>query len=188
MKYDDIKVGDRLRVSGSGEIITVAIKDDITKFIYVDTRYCNAEELEPLTRELPPKEAIQLMLDGRTLYYENGLLAHFNGFTFVSREVLDKGKRSKLTSFHNLYAYPYEPDPPPTKKKRLMTRWECLAWAQSNDAKGWVVKHCVETANQWASPIQPSYSGVLENYHRARFDTNGIIAGTECGFEVEEDA
>jgi hypothetical protein len=71
------------------------------------------------------------------------------------------------------------------KRKRPMTRWEILAWANSDESRGWVVNF---DNSDWVSPQCRSYSGELKNHRRARLlpDLSGIDESTICGFEAEE--
>jgi hypothetical protein len=73
----------------------------------------------------------------------------------------------------------------PEKRKRDMTRWEILAWANSEESRGWVVNF---DNSDWVSPQCRSYSGELKNHQRARLlpDLSGIDESTICGFEAEE--
>jgi hypothetical protein len=71
-----------------------------------------------------------------------------------------------------------------------MTRWECLAWAQSDEAKGWVVgweDTAKENGEGWYLPQAYSfYQHPLKELIRARLDGNGVDKSTIQGFEVEE--
>jgi hypothetical protein len=71
------------------------------------------------------------------------------------------------------------------KRTRDRTRWEILAWANSEESRGWVVNF---DNSDWVSPQCRSYSGELKNYRRARLlpDLSGIDESTICGFEAEE--
>jgi hypothetical protein len=88
------------------------------------------------------------------------------------------------------------------KRKRDMTRWEILAWANSDESRGWFVRG-IYIANtearaclhEWQLPQLFRYDtsesfldvGVYE-YQRARLlpDLSGIDESTICGFEAEE--
>jgi hypothetical protein len=70
------------------------------------------------------------------------------------------------------------------RKVRPMSRWEILAWANSEESRGWVVRYM---DHRWQVP-QISYGDNLEMYERARLlpDLSGIDESTIQGFEVEE--
>jgi hypothetical protein len=128
-------------------------------------------------RPLSVLDAVKLMmLEGKTLVSAEGNTAHYDaseGFRFCnSKTCISTG----LQLFDIWY-------PQPEKKTRLMTRWECMQWAQSEESRGWLVRR----NGDWISPVSFNYRLESTYYKRARFDSNGIIEGTECGFEVEVD-
>jgi hypothetical protein len=110
---------------------------------------------------LSPEDAIRAMLDGETLYDKEGDKYYWKG----------KG--------HALYRRP-------PKRKRLMARWEVLAWACSEESRGWVVR--AKGSKWWCPPQFFSYDMDAKRYERARIlpDMSGIDRSTIQGFEVEE--
>jgi hypothetical protein len=111
-------------------------------------------------RFLSKKEVLEALLAGEILIRENGM-----GFRLLDIKIpaLFRG---------------------PVKKKRLMTRWEALGWASSEESRGWVIAD----SGRWAPPQSCSYSRPTEVYSRARLlpDLSGIDEATVQGFEVEE--
>jgi hypothetical protein len=74
----------------------------------------------------------------------------------------------------------------PEKRKRPMTRWEVLDWANSEASREWVVKY---EDGRWTSPQHQNYpEDVLDKYQRARLlpDLSGVDENTIQGFEAEE--
>jgi hypothetical protein len=125
---------------------------------------------------LSTKDAIQAMLDGETLYDHDGIKCWFNetSGTFVT-ETYDQD----LGSFIGLRRRP-------AMRKRLMTRWEILDWANSEASRGWVVRY---EDGRWISPQCQNYpEEVLDRYQRAKLhsDLSGVDESTIQGFEVEE--
>jgi hypothetical protein len=130
---------------------------------------------EPLSAE----DAIRAMLDGETLYTEDGYKYRFNkkcgGITR-----LDKGNYiTDIQKYKNLYRRA-------AGRKRTMTRLEALAWAGSEASHGWVVRS--EPGIEWCLPQRFSYGTDTTGYQRARLlpDGSGIDEESICGFEVEE--
>jgi hypothetical protein len=94
-------------------------------------------EDEPLSAE----DAIHAMMDdGETLYDGEG-----NPHSFYKErsrfELTDLGDRHNgvVAVFGDLYRHP-------PKRARRWTRWEILAWAGSEESRGWVVRHDGDTA------------------------------------------
>ncbi|MDR1249014.1 MAG: hypothetical protein LBK63_06900 [Treponema sp.] len=87
----------------------------------------------------------------------------------------------------------------PAKSKRTWTRWEILAWVNSDESRGWLVRsRFIGDAGfwrQWELPQRFSYDtcegmaddGLFE-YQRARLllDHSGIDESSIQGFEAEE--
>jgi hypothetical protein len=71
------------------------------------------------------------------------------------------------------------------KRKRPMTRWEILAWANSEASREWVVMDPIN--NDWCVPQSFRYINT-RGYRRARLlpDLSGVDESTICGFEAEE--
>lgn len=77
--------------------------------------------------------------------------------------------------------------PIPEKKLRLMTRKEIIAWADSVESHGWVVR---DQNRIWRSPANYSFFGDLTEYRRARVtrDADGIpVYGEPEPFMIEEE-
>jgi hypothetical protein len=135
-------------------------------------------ENEPLSAE----DAIRAMLDGETLYDEEGRRYSFYELRgdFIRGGNRD-GDVTVINKFTGLCRRP-------VKRKRLMTRWEILAWANSEASRGWLVS--MNNGN-WKLPTTFDYTCIEEDdigYNRARLlpDLSGIDQGTVEGFEVEE--
>jgi hypothetical protein len=121
---------------------------------------------------LPAEDAIRAMLAGETLYDEHGL----------SHSYTDP----EIRGFYNLRRRP-------PKRKRPMTRWEILAWSNSEASRGWFarIKKTNGSWGDWKYPMTFDYTCTGEtdfNYQRARLlpDLSGIDESTIQGFEVEE--
>jgi hypothetical protein len=146
-------------------------------------------EDEPLSAE----DAIHAMLEGEVLYDADG-----NSFKFIEEKSGfvwedDVGtKHEGVNYFGCLYRRP-------TKRKRAMTRWEILAWVNSEESRGWLVRSLfigdAGIWRQWELPQYFSYDtceGMTDDrlfeYQRARIlpDHSGIDEDTIQGFEVEE--
>jgi hypothetical protein len=67
-----------------------------------------------------------------------------------------------------------------------MTRWEILAWANSEASRGWLVRG--EGSDTWYVPQFYTYTDDINGFQRARLlpDLSGIDEDTIQGFEVEE--
>jgi hypothetical protein len=65
-----------------------------------------------------------------------------------------------------------------------MTRWELLAWANSEASRGWLVS---AGGSDWGSPQYFCYNMEEDRYQRARLlpDLSGIDENTVEGFEIE---
>ncbi|MDR1323405.1 MAG: hypothetical protein LBK68_03095 [Candidatus Margulisbacteria bacterium] len=125
---------------------------------------------------LDPKEAIRLMLSGETLVDSCYRSIYWDRETFIRQE--SSGKKEVVDYFSDLWRNLQ-------KQKRQMTKWECLVWANSDWAKGWVVRFFDrENYYSWKPP-QMYYYDEPEKLHRARFDTNGIDESTITDFMVE---
>jgi hypothetical protein len=74
----------------------------------------------------------------------------------------------------------------PEKRKRLMTKSEARAWAESDASLGWMVKG--KMINAWKFPRNFEYGNDMDGYRRARLlpGLSGIDESTIQGFEVEE--
>jgi hypothetical protein len=163
----------------------VAIQEVQDRGVYYLEELNNAWEdwmLDPAYRPedepLSVKDAIRAMLDGETLYDEDGRRVIFNAeedwFEYEGAEgdgligEVFKGLSRRLP-----------------KRKRPMTRWEILAWANSDESRGWLAKH--KHSDEWCTPQYSSYTD-FAGYKRVRLlpDNSGIDENTIQGFEVEE--
>jgi hypothetical protein len=134
---------------------------------------------EPLSAE----DAIRAMLDGETLTDDEGA-EHFwdadwdRRGAFVYRKI-NETSVSVAIFYTGLYRRP-------AKRKRLMTRFEVLNWANSEASHGWVVRP--EGNDTWHVPQFFSYSLGECRFQRARLlpDLSGVDEDTIQGFEVEE--
>jgi hypothetical protein len=130
--------------------------------------------MENENKYLDPKEAARLMLDGETLQwqYDSTVLdAWFDGTFKIGR----KEGYSTLYDFSRLRRKPQ-------KQKRQMTKWECLKWAQSDEAKGWVIR---DPGCYWALPTSFCTYENPQMLQRARFDANGVDESTITDFAIE---
>jgi hypothetical protein len=131
---------------------------------------------DPLSAE----DAIRAMLDGETLYDEDEWDCFWDKDTkdFYYRKNADTIISVSHTHFTNLRRRP-------VKRTRPMTRWEMIAWANSEESRGWVVKTDGDIA--WYPPQFYGYTGILAEFQRARLlpDHSGIDENTIQGFEVE---
>jgi hypothetical protein len=129
---------------------------------------------------LDPKEAIRLMLDGEALVdFEKNKDTFYSGEggAFVYKD--GEGYFRKIDSFSNLRRKPQ-------KTRRPMTRWECLAWANSNEACGWFVK---AGKSDWYCPQNWDYnSSGVSGFRRAKLklDGSGVDESTITDFSVED--
>jgi hypothetical protein len=130
---------------------------------------------------LSAKDAIIAMVrDGETLYAEfkdSGKVEYCFNKAESCFETSD-GTRYRLGDLAGLRRSP-------ARRKRPMTRWEVLDWANSEASRGWVVKY---KDDGWALPQCQSYpEDVLDKYQRARLrsDLSGVDESTIQGFEAE---
>jgi hypothetical protein len=137
---------------------------------------------------LSPEGAARAMLDREVLlcpqeFGEPRCLAKWDGENFVCYW---EGKEWQgTTSLPNLRLLRHIP------VKRFLTRWEILAWANSELSRGWVVRWAglPVNNNSWDSPHRFSYKDDdIPQYQRARLlpDCSGIDETTIQGFEVDE--
>lgn len=142
--------------------------------------------------ELSREDAIRAMMDGEILtgnteFLAKGLETKWDGNHFLYRSDLSYGEKTVwflMTGFDHLMHKP-EPKTPQT---RPMTRFECLAWANSTDSLGWFV--CCDdiySPIDWSVPQYFNFILGIGNYSRARLlpDKSGIDESTIQGFEVE---
>jgi hypothetical protein len=123
---------------------------------------------EPLSAE----DAIRAMLDGETLYNEDGTIGYsWNGDSF---NIVDKDNFDVYTFYRR-----------PAKQKRAMTRWEVLDWTNSEASRGWVVR--IDDKSEWVSPQCLGYGSNIKDYRRARLlpDLSGVDESTIQRFEIE---
>jgi hypothetical protein len=152
---------------------------DIDKGIWYWSDWMFDPDYSPSGEPLSPEDAIRAMLDGETLYDDEGCSCIWNktdkDFQFWYEDGLTY---KKCTEYSGLYRRP-------EKRKRHWTNWECLIWAESSNSKGWVVR--VNKYCDWHLPQAPSYGGDISRYQRAQLlhDSSGINESTICGFEVE---
>jgi hypothetical protein len=129
---------------------------------------------------LSPKDAIIAMIrDEETLYDKDGREYDWDEDNDTFSVRLPDGTYENNTRFAGLYRRS-------AKRKRLMTRWEILGWANSEASRGWVVR--IDEECDWNTPQFPGYNFELDNYQRARLlpDLSGVDKDTIQRFEVEE--
>ena len=130
-------------------------------------------------KPLPAEDAIRAMLDGGETLYDG------NGWKFF----WDKDEKQFVwekdgTVINHHYFSDLHRRPP--KRKREMTRWEVLNWANSDASRGWVVR--LTKDEPWVTPPYYRYEDNISEYQRARLlpDLSGVDESTIQGFEVEE--
>jgi hypothetical protein len=128
---------------------------------------------------LDPVEAVRLMLNGETLINNENNECRWdtNGFDVFN----DKSENwDPLLYFDNLTRK--------TKnKKRLMTREECLGWARSSKAVGWVVGiDPVGPNTDWDNPLNLFFDKDIECYRRAIFAKGDVDISTITDFTIKE--
>ena len=136
---------------------------------------------------LDPKEAIKLMLEGEILTDGNdGYSVRFSAGTFEFKN--DNNDWMPFTNFDSYDKFYRKPQ----KQERLMTKYECLLWAQSDAAKGWVVTENIYPFGRidykWRLPAYFTFSAEqTEKLKRAKLkpDGSGIDENTITDFTVE---
>jgi hypothetical protein len=123
--------------------------------------------------------------DGREFYWDDDVKI----FWYTLDAVNDAGKeytvRGSNFPLPDLYRCP-------SRRKRPMTRWEVLDWANSKAGRGWVVCPAGDGVSRppgvWRPPQFYGYDEGVEYYQRARLlpDLSGVDESTIQGFEVEE--
>jgi hypothetical protein len=136
---------------------------------------------------LSAEDAIRAMLDGETLYNEKGheyrwVKDHAHFIKSTDHEFSE----GAVYYFDDLHRHS-------AKRERPMTRWEILAWVNSEASRGWFarIKKTNGSWGNWKYPMTFDYTCTGEtdfNYQRARLlpDLSGIDESTIQGFEVEE--
>jgi hypothetical protein len=130
---------------------------------------------------LSAKDAIRAMLGGEILERDYNVVERFNGTHFVYQIIgEDKWTLKPVDGvFTGLRRRP-------VKRKRKMTRWEAMDWANSEASRGWVVK--TDELHVWRIPQFFSYDTDADRYQRARLlpDLSGVDESTIQGIEVEK--
>jgi hypothetical protein len=138
-------------------------------------------DYKPDENPLSSKDAIIAMVrDGELLYDEDGKKYYFNRFSNrVLCAEIGKLAGEPTNVFTGLHRRP-------KKRKRSMTRWETLDWANSEESRGWFVK--IRSSEMWRVPQFYEYDDDMSIFRRARLlpDLSGIDESTEQGFYVEE--
>jgi hypothetical protein len=136
-------------------------------------------EMKDGREALEPAEAARAMLAGETLV--DGVSRW--EYTWDTQRGAFMAKCGDLSHIINTAFLGYIRKPP-SPKKRSMTRWEALAWAQSDEARGWLVQYY---AGVWRCPCDFDFIKAGE-YKRACFTAEGgVDESTIQGFEVEEE-
>jgi hypothetical protein len=171
----------------AGKVATIVALDiDAFSLDIDDGDYCWTEEMfdpdyDPLA-PLSAEDAIRAMLEGEVLQkIAYKVEEKWDGKHFVYRVLGEEKWTNKPQGgeFEGLGR---------KRKVRPWTRWEILAWANSDESRGWVVKH--RDADNWISPQCSSYNDETYKYQRARMlpDHSGIDESTIQGFVVEVEA
>jgi hypothetical protein len=184
-------IQDMFCYAGQVAVITRIVDDDLFNINIDSSKFCWTSAMfdpdyKPSNEPLSAKDAIRAMLDGETLYDNDGAEYHFdyetNGFTGK----IDGLVRSQgIAYFDGLYRRP-------VKHKRLMSRWEVLGWASNDESKGWVVYLQGDTrptgASVWLAPQHLNYTSDVKCYWKAMLlpDLSGIDESSIQQFEVEE--
>jgi hypothetical protein len=130
---------------------------------------------------LPAVDAIVAMVRGKeTLYSKDGDVKYFWDGKCVRAvdEYFDSVTIIDTFDDETFYRRP-------VKRRRLMTRWEVLDWANREASRRWVVK---VLAAEWKLPQYFDYCVGIAKYQRARLlpDLSGVDESTVQGFEIEE--
>jgi hypothetical protein len=133
---------------------------------------------EPLDAE----DAVRAMLDGEVLHDDGGWE---HSWDKKHKRFVYKSKDAVIIHDHFTCLHRH-----PVKRLRYMTRWEVLAWANSEASRGWAVLYVYDNGNRskWSPPQFFDYAAGIEQYRRARLlpDLSGVDESTIQGFEVEE--
>jgi hypothetical protein len=144
----------------------------------LDPDYTPADRPLSLKDEpLSPEDAIQAMIDGETLYNEDGDECRWVNDEDAFFYFHDNSSGEPIFRFCDLYRRP-------AKRKRVWTRWEILDWANSPESRGWAVRQVGN--EEWLCPQALFYDLDTDRYERARFSRDGVDTSTIQGFEVEE--
>jgi hypothetical protein len=130
---------------------------------------------------LSAKDAILAMVEGgETLYDEDG-----DAYRFNEEETRLEYVGSEDGVVRVLKLFSWAPLRRRPRRNRDWTQWELLAWASSDESRGWVVRTVGSEA--WFTPQFFGYGTVGVAYQRARLlpDHSGIDEDTIQGFEVE---
>jgi hypothetical protein len=126
---------------------------------------------------------IAMVKGGETLYSIDGDFSyHWDGCG-----VMGTSKRlGHIDKYVSRFSHLKVRRPLPAKRTRPMTRWEILAWVNSEEARDWLAR--TEIGDVWYSPQALNYDLDEYEYQRARLlpDHSGIDEDTIQGFEVEE--
>jgi hypothetical protein len=143
----------------------------------------------PANEPLSAEDAARAMLDGDTLYDRDGREHRFNGDDFQWSTPSGCGRTVNCRDgLNGLFRRPVAP----VKRKRLMTRWEVLDWANSEASRGWMVYRSRDmkptSTSWWQVPQYYGYGTDFEYCWRARLlpDLSGIDESTIQQFTVEE--
>jgi hypothetical protein len=137
--------------------------------------------IAPANEPLDADDSIIAMVRDRKLLYDrNGKrywYSHDRGCFLCAK--IGESIGEPVSVFTGLYLRP-------EKRGRSMTRWEILAWANSEESRGWLVQ--AKGDDLWNSPQYFDYTLEEDEYRRARLlpDKSGIDESTVQGFEVEE--
>jgi hypothetical protein len=133
---------------------------------------------EPADALLSAEEAVIAMVHRKEeLVDDDGRVHFWNGLDFICNIAADRSVDSY--EFENLHR-------PSVKRKRVMSRWEVLDWANSEASRGWVVRQV--GSEDWLCPQALYYNLDTDRYDRARLlpDLSGVDESTIQGFEVKE--
>jgi hypothetical protein len=135
----------------------------------------------PAAEPLPAEEAIRAMLDGEILVDSDGREYWWGHEIGSFLCTFDKGIGKDITRFNSIRLCRR-----PAERKRPMTRWEALDWANSEASRGWVVKQADDA--EWFPPQYFEYLLNIGDYQRALLlpDLSGVDESTIQKFEVEE--
>jgi hypothetical protein len=195
------KIGDKVRIR-SEELVdeqTKAYAGQEAKVVFVDydgtfrldvdrtahwwtERMLDPDYSPPNSKEGPlsGEEAVMAMVrDSESLYDKHGGKFWFN--KEMGKFMYDdpEGGVVVFGSVHGLSRSS-------KKRKRDMTRWEMLDWANSEESRGWFVRMGI--SGSWHTPQFGSYELAGDKLQRARLlpDISGIDESSIQGFEVEE--
>jgi hypothetical protein len=110
--------------------------------------------------ELSPEEAIAALLEGATLWDEDGFCCWRERNRFASGMTVGESGVT-VTEFTGLHRKNTS-----SANDVLMTRKEAIMWSISKESEGWLVSHC--DVGKWDRPRRYDYCNPMEGYMRGK--------------------